>query len=62
MEPIETTEQGQSGCGRTSATRRDGACGKVSPAETDPDSGCGPSRGVSGPEAAAHVRIGMPMD
>lgn len=34
MKPIETTKQDQSGCDRTSAIRRDDACGKVSDPET----------------------------
>lgn len=60
MKPIEITERDKFGCGRTFVIRRDDACGKVFPAEIDPDFGFEPFRGVSGPEAAAPDRIGMP--
>lgn len=60
MKPVEATKRDQFGHGRTSVTRRDGTCGEVSLAETDPDFGFGPSRGVYGPMGAAPDRIELP--
>ena len=60
MKPVEATERGQSGHGRTPVIRRDGACGKVFPAGIDPGLGFGPPRGVYGPMEAAPGRIEAP--
>ena len=61
MKPVKTTKRGQFGHGRTSITRRDEACGKMSPAGVDPDFGFESSRGVYGPMGAAPDRIELPI-
>lgn len=62
MKPIEITKQGVPGHTHTFAVRHGTPTDKVSLAEVDPDLGCGSSRGVFGPEAAAANRIEMPMN
>lgn len=57
MKPIKTTKQGQSGCDRTFVTRRDEACGKVFPAEIDPDFGFESSCGTSDPEVGPNAKM-----
>lgn len=59
MKPIKVTKQGQFGYGRTFVIRRDGACGEMSLAEIDPDSGFESFRGVFGSIEAALDRIEM---
>lgn len=62
MKPIETTERDVLGCRHTFAVRHGISTDRVFLAEAGPDSGCGSSRGVFGPEAAAIDRIEMPMN
>lgn len=56
MKPVEITKRDQF------VTRRDETCGKMFPAEIDPDFGFESFRGVYGPMDAALDRIGLPID
>ena len=57
MKPVKVTKQGQFGYERTFVIRRDETCGKMFPAEIDPDFGFESFRGVYGSMDAAPDRI-----
>lgn len=61
MKSIKITKQGQFGCDRTFAIRRDEACGKVFLADIGTDFGFESFCGAFGSETAALGHIEMPI-